>query len=122
LIDHLSFLLFSDAPPASLHIPRLILPTSVSSSKSPPVVPDYTMKPLVTQVYSHRRTHLSDAPTSSAELSFDVSSSSLNVPHSPPGDSSSEQLLGCGHRLCRPPDCYSPSTFTVAAVTSWLKA
>jgi hypothetical protein len=44
LVDHLSFLLFSDAPPASLPIPRLTLPSSVS----PSMVPDYTVKPLVT--------------------------------------------------------------------------
>jgi hypothetical protein len=41
LVDPLSFLLFSDAPPASLPIPRLTLPSSVS----PPVIPDYTVKP-----------------------------------------------------------------------------
>jgi hypothetical protein len=48
LVDYLSFLLFPDAPPASLPIPRLTLPSSVSSSESPPVVPDYTMKPPMT--------------------------------------------------------------------------
>jgi hypothetical protein len=54
LVDHLSFLLFPDTPPASLPIPRSILPSSVSSSESPPVVPDYTVKPLVTHFYSRR--------------------------------------------------------------------
>jgi hypothetical protein len=48
LIDHLSFLLFPDAPPASVHISRSTLLSSVSSSESPPVVLDYTMKPPVT--------------------------------------------------------------------------
>jgi hypothetical protein len=44
LVDPLSFLLFPNAPPASLPIPHSTLPSSVSSSKSPPVVSDYTMK------------------------------------------------------------------------------
>jgi hypothetical protein len=50
LVDHLSFLFFSDAPTASLPLPRPTLPTSVSSAESSPVVLDYTMKPPVTQV------------------------------------------------------------------------
>jgi hypothetical protein len=47
-----------------------------------------------------------------------VSSSSLDVLSSPPVESSSpidfspEQLVRRGHRLHRPPDCYSPSVFT----------
>jgi hypothetical protein len=45
VVDPLSFLLFLDAPPASLPIPRSTLPSSVSSSKSPSVVSDYTVKP-----------------------------------------------------------------------------
>jgi hypothetical protein len=48
LVDHLSFLFFPDAPPASLSLPHLTLPTSVSSTESSPVVSDYTVKPLVT--------------------------------------------------------------------------
>jgi hypothetical protein len=44
LVDHLSFLLYPDAPPTSLPIPHSTLP----SSRSPLVVLDYTMKPLVT--------------------------------------------------------------------------
>jgi hypothetical protein len=48
LVDPLSFLLFPDAPPASLSIPHLILSTSVSSSEYPPVVLDYTVKSPVT--------------------------------------------------------------------------
>jgi hypothetical protein len=48
LVDPLSFLLFPDAPFASLPIPRSTLPSSVSSSESPPVVPDYMVKPPVT--------------------------------------------------------------------------
>jgi transposase InsO family protein len=68
LVDPLSFLLFPDAPSASLPISRLILLSSVSSSESPPVVPDYTMKPPVTQFYSRRGTRLSDASASSDAL------------------------------------------------------
>jgi hypothetical protein len=82
LVDPLSFLLFSDAPPASLPIPRSILSTSVSSFEFSHVVPDYTVKPPMTQVYSHRGARLSDA--SSVELSSDVPSSSLDMPSSPP--------------------------------------
>jgi hypothetical protein len=44
LVDHLSFLLFPDAPLPSLPIPRLTLPSPVS----PPVVLDYNVKSLVT--------------------------------------------------------------------------
>jgi hypothetical protein len=48
LVDPLSFLLFSNAPPAPLPISRSTLPSSVSSSESPLVVPDYAVTPLVT--------------------------------------------------------------------------
>jgi hypothetical protein len=37
LVDPLSFLLFPDAPPTSLPIPRSTLPSSLSSTESPPV-------------------------------------------------------------------------------------
>jgi hypothetical protein len=56
----------------------------VSSVESSPVVSDYTVKPPVTQVYSRHGARLSEVPTSSAELSSDVSSSSLEVPSPPP--------------------------------------
>jgi hypothetical protein len=123
LVDPLSFLFFPDAPPASLPLPRPTLPTSVSSAESSPVVPDYTVKPPVTQVYNRRGARLSEVPTSSAELSSDVSSSSLEVPSSPPVASSSpigsspEQLLGRGQRIRQPPNCYSPSAFTAIALS-----
>jgi hypothetical protein len=85
------------------------------------MVSNYTMKPPVTQFYSCRRTRLSDAPYSSDELSFDVSSyffienvsSSPSVEPSPLSDSSLEQLIRCSHCLCWPPDNYSSSIFTV---------
>jgi hypothetical protein len=48
LVYPLFFLLFPDASPASLQIPRSTLPSSVSSSESSPVVPDYMVKPPVT--------------------------------------------------------------------------
>jgi hypothetical protein len=123
LVDPLYFLFFPDAPPASLHLPRLTLLTSVSFAESSPVVPDYTVKPPVTQVYNRRGAHLSGVPTSSAELSSDVSSSSLEVPSSPHVASTSsissspEQLLGRGQHIRRPPNCYSPSTFTATALS-----
>jgi hypothetical protein len=74
LVDPLSFLFFLDAP-ASLTIPHSTLPSSVSSFESSPMVPDYTMKPLVTQFYNCHGARLSDAPASSDELSSDMSSS-----------------------------------------------
>jgi hypothetical protein len=48
---------------------------------------------------------------------------SLEVPSSPPVASSSpigsspEQLLGCGQRIRQPPNYYSPSAFTAAALS-----
>jgi hypothetical protein len=125
LINHLSFLLFPDTPPASLPIPRSTLPSSVSSSESPPVVLDYMVKPPVTQFYSRRGARLSDALSSLDELSSDVTSSSFieDVPSSPPVepsvliDSSPEQLVRHSHRLHRPPDYYSPSSFTATVLS-----
>jgi hypothetical protein len=107
LVDLLSFLLFPDVPPASLPIPYSTLPSTVSSSESPPVVQDYTMKPPVTQFYSRRGACSSDAPASSDELSFDVPYSSFieDVPSSPLvepfslTDSSPEQLVRRIHCL-----------------------
>jgi hypothetical protein len=113
----------TDASPASLPIPHSTLPSSVSSSESPPVVPNYMVKPLVTQFYSRRGACSSDAPISSDELSSNVLSSSLDVSSSPPVepsspiDSSSEQFVRRGHHLRRPPDYYSPSTFTATALS-----
>jgi hypothetical protein len=125
LVDPLSFLVFPDAPPASLPIPRSPLPSSVSSSVSPPVVSDYTAKPPVTQFYSRRGARLSDAPASSDELSSDVPSSSFTEDESSPSpiepsspiDFSPEQLVRRSHRLRTPPDYYSPSAFTVTALS-----
>jgi hypothetical protein len=123
LVDHLSFLFFPDAPPTSLPLPRPTLPTSVSSTEYSPVVPDYMVKLLVTQVYSRRGACLSDAPTFSAELSSDVSSSPLDVPSSPPIassfliGSSPMQLLGRGQSIRRPPNCYSPLAFTATSLS-----
>jgi hypothetical protein len=114
---------FPDAPAASLPLPHLTLPNSVSSAESSPVVLDYTVKPPVTQVYSHCGAHLLEVHTSSAELSSDVSSSSLDVSSSPPVVSSSpigsslEHLLGRGQCIRRPPNCYSPLTFTATALS-----
>jgi hypothetical protein len=87
----LSFLFFYDAPPASVPIPRSILQSSMSSSESPLVVSNYTVKPPMTQFHSHRGACLSDAPAFLDELYFDVSSSSFigDVPSSPPDEPSS---------------------------------
>jgi hypothetical protein len=82
------------------------------------VVPDYTVKPPVTQVYSRRGARLSEVPTSSAELSSNASSSSLKVSSSPPvAPSSPEQLLGRGQHIRRPPNCYSPSAFSATVLS-----
>jgi hypothetical protein len=123
LVDPLSFIFFPDAPPASLSLPHPTLPISVSSAESSPVVLNYTLKPPVTHVYNRRGERLSEVPTSSAELSSDVSSSSLEVPSSPPVASSSpigsspQQLLGRGQCIRQPPNCYSPSAFTATALS-----
>jgi hypothetical protein len=63
----------------------------VSFSESPLVVPDYTVKPPVTQLYSRRGARSSNASASSDELSFDVSSSFFieDVTSSPPIEPSS---------------------------------
>jgi hypothetical protein len=113
LVDPLSFLLFPDAPPASLPIPRSTLLSSVSSSESPPVVPDYTVKPPVTQFYSCRVARLSDVSSSSF---FKDVSSSPPVESSSSIDSSPEPLVRRGHHLRRPLDCYSHSAFTLTAL------
>jgi hypothetical protein len=68
---------------------------------------------------------LSDAPAFSDELSSDVPSSIFieDVPFSPSivpsslTDFSPEQHVRRNHYLRRPPDCYSPSTFTVTALS-----
>jgi hypothetical protein len=124
LVDHLSFLLFPSAPPVSLPISRLTLPSSVSSSKSH-VVSDYMVKPPVTQFYNRRGARLSDAPASTDEVSSDVASSSFieDMPSSPlvePSsltDSSPEQLVRRSHCMRRLPGCYSPSAFTTTALS-----
>jgi hypothetical protein len=53
------------------------------------VDPDYIVKPPVTQFYSRRGAHSSDAPAFSDELSSDVPSSSFieDVSSSPPVES-----------------------------------
>jgi hypothetical protein len=123
LVDPLSLLFFPDAPPVSLPFPHPTLLTSVSFAESSPVVSDYTVKSPVRQIYSRQGARLSEVPTSLAELSSDVSSSSVEVPSSPPVASSSpigfslEQLLGRGQRIRRPPNCYSPSAFTATALS-----
>jgi hypothetical protein len=106
-----------------LFFARLYRP--LSSSESPLVVSDYTVKPPVTQFYSCHGARLSNATTFSDELSSDVSSSSFikDVPSFPPvepfslTDSSSEQLVRHSHRLRMPPDCYSPKAFTTTALS-----
>jgi hypothetical protein len=110
-VDPLSFLLFPDAP---LPIPRSTLSSSVSSSESPPVVLDYTVKPPVIQFYNHREARLLDAPSSSF---IEDEPSSPPVEPSSLIDSSPEQLVRRSHRLHRPHDCYSHSTFTTTTLS-----
>jgi hypothetical protein len=88
------------------------------------MVPDYTVKPPVTQFYNCHGAHLSDAPASLDELFSDVSSSSFigDVPSSPiepssPTYSSLEQLVRRSHYLHRPLDFYSHLAFTVTALS-----
>jgi hypothetical protein len=59
---------------------------------------------------------LFDAPSFSDEFSSDVSSSPSIEPSSL-ADSSLEQLTRRSHRLRRPHDNYSPSAFTVTALS-----
>jgi hypothetical protein len=107
LVELLSFLFFPGAPPTPLPIPCSALPPLISSSEPLLVVPDYTVKPLVTRFYSRRGAHLSDAPPFSDEISSYVPSSSFvedvssspSVESSSPGDSSPEQLIRCSHHL-----------------------
>jgi hypothetical protein len=91
LFDPLSFLLFPDAPSASLPITHTTLPSTISSFESPLMVLDYMVKPPVTQFYSHHGARLLDALASSDELFSDVSSSSFteDVPSSSPVEPSS---------------------------------
>jgi transposase InsO family protein len=122
LVDHLYFLFSPDVPPAPLSIPRSTLLSSVSFYESPHVVPYYTVKPPVTQFYRRRGACLSNASSSSDELSSDTSSSfSEDVSSSPvePSstvDSSLEQLIRHSHRLRCPPNYYSPPAFTDTAL------
>jgi hypothetical protein len=136
LVDSLSFLLFPDAPSAPFPIsytslPSPLVPSSVSSSGLFHVVPDYMVKPLVTQAYSYRRARPYDAPSSDDSSSSsveDVSSSPSvedvtsspsieDVPYSPFIESSSsddcspKQIIKRSHCLYWPPLCYSPSAF-----------
>jgi hypothetical protein len=63
---------------------------------------------------------LLDVPSSSVELSSDVSSSSFikDVSSSSVVEPSSpEQLVRHSHRLHRPLDCYTPSAFTATALS-----
>jgi hypothetical protein len=79
----------------------------------------------MTQFYSRRGSHLSDALASSDDLSTDMSSSSFieDVSFSPPIEPSSptnsslKQLVRRSHRLHRPPNCYSHSAFIVIALS-----
>jgi hypothetical protein len=91
LVNPLSFLLFPNALPASLPIPRSTLPSSMSSFESPLVVLNYTVKLSVTQFYNCHEARLSYAPACSDELSSDVTSCYLfeDVTSSPPVEPSS---------------------------------
>ncbi|WVZ71558.1 hypothetical protein U9M48_020132 [Paspalum notatum var. saurae] len=111
LVDPLSFLIIPDTaiahissrlvpsptvpssgvvPPSSGVVPPSVVPPVESSSESSSLIPDYTAKPPVTQVYTRRSALTPPAPSSGS------SESSFGEPL--PAVSSSEQLLGRGHR------------------------
>ncbi|WVZ97949.1 hypothetical protein U9M48_043445 [Paspalum notatum var. saurae] len=112
LVDPLSFLIIPDTViahmssrlvpsptiPSSGVVPPSVVPPVESSSESSSLIPDYTAKPPVTQVYTRRSALTPPAP------SFGSSESSFGEPL--PAASSSEQLLGRGHRSRQPVDRY----------------
>jgi hypothetical protein len=83
---------------------------------SSPMVPYYTVKLPVTKIYRRRGARLSDVPSSSDEL-FSDAPSSPSVEPSSPTDSTLEQLIRLSHHLRQPPDYYSHSAFTSAALS-----
>ncbi|WVZ64342.1 hypothetical protein U9M48_013875 [Paspalum notatum var. saurae] len=112
LVDPLSFLIIPDTAiahissrlvpsptvPSSGVVPPSVVPLVESSSESSSLIPDYTAKPPVTQVYTRRSASTPTAPSSgSSESSFGEPS---------PAASSPEQLLGRGHRSHQPVDRY----------------
>ncbi|WVZ72432.1 hypothetical protein U9M48_020896 [Paspalum notatum var. saurae] len=112
LVDPLSFLIIpntaiahissclvpSPTVPSSGVVPPSVVPPVESSSESSSLIPDYTAKPPVTQVYTRRSALTPPAPSSGS------SESSFGEPL--PAVSSSEQLLGRGHRSRQPVDRY----------------
>jgi hypothetical protein len=104
----------------------------MSSLESYSLLPDYSMKPLVTHVYTHNTTIPSDAPSSPNEPS-PAASSSLDVSTFPcessipidlsssaepffPATSTPEPSLRSSHRLHQPNNWYSPATFVATAL------
>lgn len=98
------------------------------------MLPDYSMKPSATQVYTHYTMIPFDAPSSSDELSYSVDPSSPDVLASPsapsiPIDLSSriepvsylvstlEPSLRCSQCLRQPIDRYSPLAFVTTVLS-----
>lgn len=128
-------LFFLDAPTLTVPVSRPLQSSSMSSLKPSSLLPGYSMKPLVTQVYTRRTTiPSSDTPSSPDELSPSINPSSPDVSMSPsvssiPIDlaslvesvsspaSTPEQSLRHNHRLRHPTACYSPSTFVTTVLS-----
>ncbi|WVZ83156.1 hypothetical protein U9M48_030329 [Paspalum notatum var. saurae] len=111
LVDPLSFLIIPDTAiahissrlvpsptvPSSGVVPSSVVPPIESSSEYSSLIPDYTAKPPVTQVYTRRSASTPPEPSSSSsESSF----GELSPAASP------EQPLGRGHRSRQPVDQY----------------
>jgi hypothetical protein len=127
LVDPVFILFFPDTPTSTISASHPSQSCSMSSLGSSSLLPDYSLKPPVTQVYTRRTTIPSDAPSSSnkpapaASSSLDVSASpcesstpvdlSSSVESFFPAASTAEPSLRRSHRLRQPTDRYSPSAF-----------
>jgi hypothetical protein len=65
LVDPISFLFFPDTPTSTISTSHLSESSSMSFLESSSLLPDYSMKPLVTPFYTRRTMIPSDVPFSS---------------------------------------------------------